>query len=196
MSPTHQRLGGNDGARPQVDLGQVIEQQRVAVDVTLQVPFDVAAETLFQRVVACHCDVVAARAFGCQDSFVGAAEQIGALVATRCAGRDADAHGPVDGLAVDGQAIVHCLADPVGEDLRGMRGHRLIRNDDELVATDSADHALASGAVTEAIGESLDVPVPGGVAERVVDRFETVEVDVEDGDRAGLPGGEPIGQVG
>ncbi len=77
-----------------------------------------------------------------------------------------------------------------------MRGHRLIRNDDELVATDSGDHALASGAGTEPFGESLDVPVPGGVAERVVDRFETVEIDVEDGDRAGLPDGEPTGQVG
>ena len=44
--------------------------------------------------------------------------------------------------------------------------------------------------------KALDVPVAGGVAERVVDRFQTVEVDVEDGDRAGLPDGEPIGQVG
>ena len=41
--------------------------------------------------------------------------------------------------------------------------------------------------VTQPIGEQLDEPVAGGVAERIVDRFETVEVDVQDGDRAGLP---------
>ena len=46
-----------------------------------------------------------------------------------------------------------------------LRRHRLVWNDDELVATQPGDHALASGAVAQAIGESADEPVAGGVPE-------------------------------
>ena len=46
---------------------------------------------LLQRVVAGHRDLVAARALGRQDGFIGAAQQIGAVVASRHAGRHPDA---------------------------------------------------------------------------------------------------------
>ena len=69
-----------------------------------------------------HRDVVAARALGCQDGFVGATQQIGAVVTTRHAGRHADAHGPGDRLAADRQAIAHRRADPVGEDSAACAG--------------------------------------------------------------------------
>ena len=48
----------------------------------------------------------------------------------------------------------------------------------------------------QAVGESADVPVAGGVAERIVDRFQTVEIDVKHRDRAGLSRREPIRKVG
>src|SRR5207237_83718 len=72
---------------------------------------------------------------------------------------------------------------PTGERLRRPRRHRLIRDDDELVATEPGDHALVTRAHPDALREDPDEPVARGVAEVVVDRLEPVQVEVQDGDR-------------
>jgi hypothetical protein len=77
-----------------------------------------------------------------------------------------------------------------------MDRHRLIRNDDELVPAQSGDHALIPHADTKPVGETLNEPVAGGVAETVVDRLQSVEVHIQDGDGAGLLGCESVGKVG
>jgi hypothetical protein len=77
-----------------------------------------------------------------------------------------------------------------------MDRHRLIRNDDELVPAQSGDHALIPRSDTKSGGETLNEPVAGGVAETVVDRLQSVEVDIQDGDGAGLLGCESVGKVG
>lgn len=77
-----------------------------------------------------------------------------------------------------------------------MRRHRLIRNDDELVAAQPSDHALTPGARTKAVAKILDEPIAGGVAETIVDRLQPVEVEIQDGDGAGLLAGEPVRKVG
>ena len=112
------------------------------------------------------------------------------------AGGHADAHGSGDGLVPDGQAVVHRFPDPLGKELRGLGCHRLVRNDDELVATQPGNHAAAADTRCQAVGEAADEPVAGGVPERVVDRLQTVEIDVEDRDRAGLSRRETIREVG
>ena len=72
MPPTDERLGRDDGAAPQVDLGQIVEQQRLAVDVALKVEFNVVAKKPLEGNVIGHRDLVAARALGRHDGFIGA----------------------------------------------------------------------------------------------------------------------------
>ena len=73
MPPTDERLGRDDGAAPQVDLGQIVEQQRLAVDVALKVEFNVVAEKPLEgNVIMGHRDLVTARALGRHDGFIGA----------------------------------------------------------------------------------------------------------------------------
>ena len=143
VPPTHQRLSRHDGAGPQVDLGQVVQQQRFAIDIALQMQLDVVAEGALERhVVGGHRDLVAAPALGRQHGLVGPTEQIGAVVATRRAHRHPDADGAGDHVAADGQALAQHRPQATGERLRGVRRHRLVRDDDELVTAQPGDHAL------------------------------------------------------
>ena len=77
-----------------------------------------------------------------------------------------------------------------------MRRHRLIRNDDELVPAQPSDHALIPRAGTKPVGETLNEPVTGGVAETIVDRLQPVEVEIQNRDWAGLLDCESVGKVG
>src|ERR1700753_120669 len=71
-------------------------------------------------------------------------------------------------------------ASPRAHRLRGRAAHRLVGDDDELVATEAGDHAVAR-THPQSLGEDLDEPVARGVAEVVVDRLQPVEVEVQDG---------------
>ena len=72
----------------------------------------------------------------------------------------------------------------------------MIRNDDELVSAKPRDHASTSGALTKPVGEQLDEPIAGAVAETIVDRLQPVEVQIQQGDRSGPCCGESVGKVG
>ena len=75
MPPTDQRLGPQDLAGQQVDFGQVMQQQSVAVDARLQMEFDIVAEDdVAGDVIGAHCDLVAARALGRQGGLIGTTE--------------------------------------------------------------------------------------------------------------------------
>ena len=197
MPPAHQRLGRHDGAGPQVDLGQVVQQQRFAVDVALQMQLDVVAERAFERhVIGGQRDLVAAPALGSQNGLVGTTQQIGAVVPPRHAHAHPDADGAGDHVAADRQALAQHRPEAPGERLRASRRHRLVRNDDELVSTQPGDHALTSRAHPNALREHPDEPVARGMAEVIVDRLEPVEVEVEDGDGSAPARGKPFGKVG
>ena len=61
--PAHQRLGRQHLAGAHVDLGQVVQHQRAAVDDALQMKLDVVAErALHRHVIGEHRDLVAAGA--------------------------------------------------------------------------------------------------------------------------------------
>ena len=65
MAPSDECFGRDDRAGPQVDLGQIVQQQSIVVDLAAEVKFDVVAEQALQRhVITGHRDAVAARALG------------------------------------------------------------------------------------------------------------------------------------
>lgn len=72
-----------------------------------------------------------------------------------------------------------------------------VADDDELVAADAGDRVASTDSVVEAFGGFDQDLVAGGVAMRVVDRFEVVEVEVADGHVLGRAGsaGERLGQL-
>ncbi len=98
-------------------------------------------------------------------------------------------------MATDRQPLAQHGAEAAGERFGCAAGHRLVGDDDELVAAQSGDHALRARADPQPLGEDPDEPVTGGVPEVVVDRLQPVEVHVEHGDRAGVAGREPVGKV-
>src|SRR3954452_454770 len=62
----------------------------------------------------------------------------------------------------------------------------VLTEDDELVAAEAGDRVRGPQRVLEAPGDVAQEAVAGGVAERVVDELEAVEVHEQHGDVAGL----------
>ena len=58
-----------------------------------------------------------------------------------------------------------------------------------------ADHAQTSHARPKPIGEYLEVPIAGVVAEVIVDRLQSVEVEIQDRDGSGASRRESVGKV-
>ena len=64
-----------------------------------------------------------------------------------------------------------------GGDAVGLLGRRLGQQDRELVAAEAGEHVGLAQAAAQRVGDAHDQLVAGGVAERVVDRLEVVEVE-------------------
>ena len=58
---------------------------------------------------------------------------------------------------------------------------RVVDDDREFIAAHAADRAVRTNLVDQAFGDGAKDRVPLGVAERVVDRFEPVEIEEHDG---------------
>lgn len=93
---------------------------------------------------------------------------------------DADADRHRHRLRADPQGCRERIGDP-GRDAIGGLGVTLREQDDEFVATEPSQHVLGSDLLAQALGELDQQLVAGGVAERVVDVLEMI--DVEEGQR-------------
>ena len=196
MPPSDERFDSHDRAGPQVDLGQIVQQQRVVVDFAPQVQLDVVAEEPLQRyVIAGHCDVVTAGPLGRQNGLVRAMQKVAGVVAARHAHCDTDADGAADHVTAEGHPIAQCRAQFLGGLLRHLDRHRPIRHDDELVSAEAGGHAFGAGLHLQLFGECPDEPVTGGVAEIVVDRLQPVQVEIQHRDGARLTCRQSFGQV-
>jgi hypothetical protein len=83
------------------------------------------------------------------------------------------------------------LCEPFG----GVEVHRRCGNDDELVATQPGDQTSPVHRFGSPRGEVADELVAGEVAEIIVDRLEPVEIEEQDGYRAGPPADEAMVQM-
>ena len=95
-------------------------------------------------------------------------------------------------MPADRQPLAQHRRYAAGERLSGRGRHRLVRDDDELVAAEPRDHALRSRAHPKSLGEHPDEPVARGMAQVVVDRFQPVEVEVQSRDRSRASRRQPV----
>ena len=70
---------------------------------------------------------------------------------------------------------------PLGHGQRALEVGRVVGEDRELVAAQAGDEVAGADRVGDPLGDGLEERVAGGVAERVVDDLEVVEVDEQDG---------------
>ncbi|CFR64361.1 Uncharacterised protein [Mycobacterium tuberculosis] len=73
--------------------------------------------------------------------------------------------------------VLELVAKTFGERLSGIGTHWRCGYEDEFVAAESGDQALANECVTDPLGEHMDELVTGGVAQVVVDGLEAVQVE-------------------
>ena len=161
------------GARLEVEDRLVDEEQLVAGDRLAQVGLQ--REPVVRGDVHLVAELgvaVAAGALGLVERDVGVAQQVAGRLAV--AGGDADARG--DGHRAAGRAEVERLAQH-GEDARGHQLGLALDEHDELVAAEAADRVAVAQHAADPPGHRAQQLVAHGVAERVVDPLEAVEVD-------------------
>ena len=120
---------------------------------------------------------------------VGVAQQVLDDAVADLADRDADARLHVERLAGDLERLAHGGEHALG-DLDRLRALAdALEQDPELVAAEAGRGVAGAQAAAQALGDLDEQLVAGGVAERVVDRLEVVEVEHADGDEVALAGG-------
>ena len=65
-------------------------------------------------------------------------------------------------------------------------------HDREFVAAEARDHVLRADAAEHAAADLLQQAIAHGMAERVVDRFEVIEIEQKDRERLGAAAGEHL----
>ena len=90
-------------------------------------------------------------------------------------GRRQDADVDEDPVELEG--LAHESDEAVGDAPAVLGASDVGEQDRELVAAESCGQVVGSQRVGEAVGDRLEQAVTGGMAQRVVDRFEVVEVE-------------------
>ena len=167
----------------------------VEIDLRLVVHVELAAlpglaQVEFQRPAGLgagiHVDLeeaigAATLALGPIEGEVGALEQAVGLGPVAGRERDADRGADVDLVAVDVEGRDQRLHDAAGEadGVVDLADGRL--QHDELVAAEPCDDIALAHRALQPLGDTLEKPVADRVAERIIDRFEAVEVDPQHG---------------
>ena len=158
-----------------------MEAELVAVDGEAQVRLDLpaAAHLLahghvieLERIAPCRLGRVERRVDRLQ-------ELLGLGAVVRSTG-DAHAGADVDAVAVDFVGRAEDLVEAACNDLELPAGAQRLDHHRELVAAEARDHVLRPERFAQALGYRLQEGVAGGVAERIVDVLELVEVDPDE----------------
>ena len=167
-------------------LGWKCSEQLVADEGVAQLALEVQAlgHALPHRGVEDH-HVVATPALGVVDGGVGVADELlGHPDARRLVG-DAHRGGHGDLGVPDVEGLLEhqpgALTEVEGAVLVGEAGH----HDHELVTAEAADEVAGTHPLAEPLGDRDEQVVTDPVAHAVVDQLEAVDVDVEQGHRAG-----------
>jgi len=81
------------------------------------------------------------------------------------------------------EGLGHSVYDPLGQHLGPLRLFRSDLDDGELVAAEPGDGVLLGEATCDTGRDGLQEHVADRVAERVIDGFELVEIETQDGER-------------
>jgi hypothetical protein len=195
--PAQQRLGADDLPLGDVDLGLIVELELVVLDRAAQVAFDerlpLGAD---DHVLGKELMRAAVLTLGVVERDVRVLGQRLHVVAVLRVDRDADAARGAHRLAGQLHALRGQLEDALCDPARILRREDLRYQECKLVAAEASHvraRALlirgalpASEALAQPLGEDPEQLVAGGVAERIVDLLEAVEVHVEEGESVAL----------
>ena len=122
---------------------------------------------------------------------VGMDDEIVGVVGVDRIDGDARAGAGQDGGALEADRLVDAVHDALGDHVDVFGAAGALQDHDELVAAEP--HAEVGGAAgfAHALGGDHQHVVAGGMAERVVDLLEAVEVDLHDGHAARRAVGRP-----
>ncbi len=180
MPPAHQRLGSGDALRLHVDQWLEQQEQFLALDRVPQRVF----EAQVVAVVVDRSGDVAAHARGSQllrreHRLLGAMEQAVRVAAVVRIDADADRRGEEDFLAREFEGPREDSRDRFADPQRGVGAVDPVEEQRELVLPEAGDHRLARVGIDQPLRDHLEQSVARGIAERVVDPHEAVEVERE-----------------
>ena len=194
--PAGQGLGPDDLARAEVEGRLVVEEQLPR----LQGPPQVALELHPLDQLGVHLGVVAlvaalAGRLGPVHGQVGVAQQLVGAVDVAVHPGDAHAAPDVQLAPVDLERLAQPFQHPVGhlDDVDVVAG--VLDQHGELVAAEPGHGVAGPHAGVQALGHLDEQPVPGGVAEAVVDLLEAVQVEEQHRHRGRLALGPLEGVV-
>ncbi len=184
MRPARQRLDADDPTGGEVDDRLVGDAQLVALDRLTEIAIELDAGLD----VGLHLRLVPAVRPGPLDlgpvhRQIGVAQQVVARLGAELGHDDADAGADEHLGDGDPERIAQRVDQALGGGVGLGVGRQLLEQDAELVAAPPADRVPGAHAGDKPRRDLLEQEVAGGVAERVVDRLEPVEVEVEHGER-------------
>ena len=125
--------------------------------------------------------VIVTSAFCDIHSYIRAAKQRVGVVAIFGIDRDADACSDVERVIIYDEGLTHDIGEMFGE-LNGMCSVSALQQHRELVAAKASHGVVLAQCLAQARSDALQQAVAICVAERVVDFFESVEVDHQQGE--------------
>ncbi len=184
--PADQRLDADD--RPAIcRIDRLVHQPHVAARIQR------SAQVALDHALACDQIVhvagedrmpTAAVLLGFVERDVGLAQQVCRIGVGAARDGDADGGADMDLVAHQAEGLAELAEQALAEFLGGAEALDVEDDDGEFVAAQSRDGVDLADRVFEARGSLADQLVAAGMAERVVDRLEAIEVDIEQADLA------------
>ena len=180
--PAHERLGGRGVAGGQRDDRLVVHGELAHIDRAPHVVLHLAA--VQHHGLRLGVEALEARLaghLGLVHGHVGVADQLILVGGALAGGRDADAQPYREQLAAGLDRKLEGLHDPLGDGLGGALGvEGVVQAHGELVAAEPGDLVLRTHTRAQPVSHAHQQLVADGVAERVVDGLEVVDVDEQD----------------
>ena len=188
MVPAHQRLDAGDAAVAERDLRLVVDAERPLGDGDLEVAFELLAVLqLLPELVGEEREAAAAELLCRIQREVGVHEQVLGVVGVDRIDGDAGAGARKDRGAVEIDRLVDARKDALGDAVDVLAGAGARQDHDELVAAEPDAEVRGAAGIAHALGGHDQHVVAGGVAERVVDLLEAVEVELQHGQPLAAP---------
>ncbi len=183
LLPAHQRLDAGDRAVGQRDLRLEVDAERALGDGDLEVALELLAVLeLAPQLLGEEGVVAAAELLGGIEREIGMDDEVLRIVGVDRIDGDAGAGARQDGRALEADRLVDARQDALGDAVDVLAAAGARQDHDELVAAEA--HAEIGGAAgfAHALGGDDQHVVAGGMAERVVDLLEAVEVELDHGE--------------
>ena len=200
MRPAHQRLGGHCAAAANIDLRLKFQDELVALQRQHQIAFQVGPVGCLQRQFrTIHFRTAAPLMLGMIHGDIGRAQQSRQRLAMVGVAGDADRRAQVDMLTAEVKPFAQRELDRAGNARGGAMAGQVGEEHGELVTRQPPDHGIARPSsdlrhhhFAQPPGDPRQQLVARGMAQRIIDALEPVQIDEE---QSGLALFHPLGEM-